>query len=49
MRGAATEKSPGIIAGKGMFEIGRSHKRFKRFVRKLLGKKVGETFAEFFA
>ena len=32
-----------------MLEIGRSHKRFKRFIRKLLGKKVGETVAEFLA
>ena len=45
--GAAAEKPPGVIAGEGVLEIGRTHKRFKRFIRKLLGKKVGEAVVEF--
>jgi hypothetical protein len=32
-----------------VLEIARTHKRFNRLIRKLLGKKVGETVSEFLA
>ena len=49
VRGTAAEEAAGIIAGNGMFEIGRSSQRLERFIGKLFREELTQGIAKCFA